>query len=815
MLSRHILLPIGILQLCSSWFTPAYAQQTFFPSAVPLAVRSPTLNCWLDTSSGTNPMATWPTFWNRQHTLGWAGYIKVDGLTWHWLGNPGPGNASTWLATEVTPTRTILTVQAGPMRLNATFLSPVEPSNWTRQSFPFSYVYVDGKATDGKQHSIQLYSDIKWVTKDSGTAIEWKTITSGNTVFHQVLPTTPSAIFADVAEDSIAYYAISSKQLNPISIVGTGRALRKQFAAPREGFSLNSDLPDQFGNVESSDGAFPVFAHALNLGTTDTISSIAWGVGLVRDPITTFSNLPRRAYFLSQYANIDDAIDAFMNDFPAARTRAVALDQQILQDAMAISQNYADLVSLGTRQAMAGVEITLSMLQGGRFNLSDVMAFMKDVGNSQQVNPTETSNPYAAPDLGVAYPAVPGNSNNNTIYGVENSGNMLILVLAHVRSSGDVSLIGEYYNLLKGWADYLATNALIPGLQTSADARDTGLGQSHGNVTNLALKGIVGIQAMSKISQIMGQGADAQKYENSAKSLMESWVNLTSTSGQLRWTYGNSSFGLMYNLLADKLLQLNLVPVSIYSEESATLSNNVAQAPTFGFPLSSDSNSNTRSDWTLFSAASAPDPSTRDMLIPAVHKRTSSNSSIGIFPSQYNVHTGQGPGAGVSPNGFGSPAQGAMFSVLALNVANKFKTVVPEGGSNLKKNTGAIIGGTVGALAVVLLLAGVMIYLCRRRRRQNSNYELWAPHPYDRAAEIAASPAPLPSTADALPVKSRLPPISPPELSSQLPSNNGRRSGVSRVAEELRSEMRRLRQVMEETRTTPGVPQRAPPSYRD
>jgi hypothetical protein len=51
---------------------------------------------------------------------------------------------------------------------------------------------------------------VEWVTKDSGTAIEWKTITSGNTVFHQVLPTTPSAIFADVAEDSIAYYAISS-----------------------------------------------------------------------------------------------------------------------------------------------------------------------------------------------------------------------------------------------------------------------------------------------------------------------------------------------------------------------------------------------------------------------------------------------------------------------------------------------------------------------------------------------------------------------------------------------------------------------------
>jgi hypothetical protein len=59
-------------------------------------------------------------------TLGWAGYIKVDGVAWHWLGAPVPGNASTWLQTEITPTRTIISVKAGPMLLNITFLSPVE-----------------------------------------------------------------------------------------------------------------------------------------------------------------------------------------------------------------------------------------------------------------------------------------------------------------------------------------------------------------------------------------------------------------------------------------------------------------------------------------------------------------------------------------------------------------------------------------------------------------------------------------------------------------------------------------------------------------
>jgi hypothetical protein len=48
--------------------------------------------------------------------------------------------------------------------------------------------------------------------------------------------------------------------------------------------------------------------------------------------------------------------------------------------------------------------------------------------------------------------------------------------------------------------------------RTSADARDTGLAQTLGNVTNLALKGIIALQAMSEISQIIGQAADAEKY---------------------------------------------------------------------------------------------------------------------------------------------------------------------------------------------------------------------------------------------------------------------------------------------------------------
>ncbi|KAK6987445.1 hypothetical protein R3P38DRAFT_2574899 [Favolaschia claudopus] len=729
----------------------AEEKQTFFPSSVPLAVRSPTFNCWLDVHNGTNPMGLWPQFWTDNHILGWTGYIKVDGQTYHWLGDPAPGNTSMWLSTQVTPTRTIFTVQAGPMQLNVTFLSPIEPSDWAKQSFPFSYVYVDGKSTDGMAHFIQLYSDIsgEWVTASFDTGIQWNSTRKNNTVYHQIQSTSPHSEFTDIAEDSVVYYAISSAQPNLVSVIGTDQALRLQFASQGPGFTLTSDLEGQIGNVQGEDGKLPVLAHALDLGSTDTIATVAWAVGLIRDPVITFGNVSRRAYYWSQYASIGDSIDAFMTDFPAAQRRALALDQQILQDALTVSPQYADLVSLGTRQAMAGIEITLSTTDNGnRFNFSDVKAFMKDVGNSQRVNPVETiyaalpalmylnssitgllleplleyqsssayGNGYAASDLGLLYPSAPGGPNASAIYGVENSGNMLILVLAHAQSSGDGSLISRYYDLLTKWAEYLGKNALSPA-QQSADARDTVLSQTHGNVTNLALKGIIAIQAMSKISQISGRSDDAQKYMTMASDSIQSWHNLSFVSpSQLRWTYNNSTWGLMYNLLADKLLKLDFVPTSIYTAQSSTISTNVneSQFP-LGPPLSSDSNLNARSDWTLFSAAAA-DNITRDLLISGVHEYASSNVSSSMFPTLYNVQDGSGPGPGMSPNGYASPAQGAVFSVLALSVANRTVIVPPSestrdappelsdsstGGGG---TTGAIVGGIVGAIIAVLVI---------------------------------------------------------------------------------------------------------------
>lgn len=60
------------------------------------------------------------------------GFIRVDGSTYRVLGNNYDMSGAVGATgcnvtyTEVTPTRTIQTVQAGPINVTLTFLSPIE-----------------------------------------------------------------------------------------------------------------------------------------------------------------------------------------------------------------------------------------------------------------------------------------------------------------------------------------------------------------------------------------------------------------------------------------------------------------------------------------------------------------------------------------------------------------------------------------------------------------------------------------------------------------------------------------------------------------
>ena len=98
----------------------------------------------------------------RGQILGWTGLIRVDDTSYTWMGAPAESQtAVNQISFEYTSTRSTFVMDvAGVVEMNITFLSPVTPTDFKRQSLIFSYLDVSVTSTDGAAHDVQLYTDI-------------------------------------------------------------------------------------------------------------------------------------------------------------------------------------------------------------------------------------------------------------------------------------------------------------------------------------------------------------------------------------------------------------------------------------------------------------------------------------------------------------------------------------------------------------------------------------------------------------------------------------------------------------------------------
>ncbi|KAM5534567.1 hypothetical protein V8D89_011771 [Ganoderma adspersum] len=758
--------------------------QTLFPAAIPLAVKTPYItlldkvspgrhfrvNVWHESMNTSAPLSfSSQYFWNlqvkpkEQATMGWAGKIRVNGTMYRWMGGDGDGTPTNVTNIQITPTRSIFVMQAGPINLTVTFLSPVEPDDWVKQSIPFSYVSVEAQSIDGNSYSMQIYSDItaEWASGDRSSQVRWSNTDTGSSIYHDIQLQSPKhdfSEFADQAQDGTVYYAMSTSQPRITWQIDSDKTTSNEF---RTNGILRNSASTAFSSISP---VYPVFAFAVDLGTIQsTASPVTWSVGYVRDPAVMYTTATgaiqqRRPCYVTEYANISNvvSIDAFTADFAGAHDRAVALDQKIMSAASQISSQYSDILSLGIRQTMGALDFTVGTDLSGHIVPSDVKIFMKNLGTDGRVNAVEhlfasfpmflylnasiggpllepllelqvsrTGVPYAAQDLGNHYPVAIGPTVAPT-QGIEQSGNMLIMELAHARISGNGTLLSQYYNTTKRWADYLVNNALGSENQTNSDE---GLASS----VNIALKGVIGVKAMAEIAHAIGEYLDAAHYSNQSSTLLSSWLFLaTSLSGsRLLGDYGDQqSWSLMYNLFADKLLGLDFVPQSVIDTQRKYLSSLLEATSQWGLPIDSSPGQTANAAWSLFASAFVSDTTLRDNLISSVFNHANSKQSIGAFPEKYSVADNSGT------SGWAGPGLGGLFSHLVLTVPNKTISIglpsspsSPRGsGSDSERNggsrsnhVGAIVGGVISGLAIVGIT--MAFFVARRKMRRQHREE--------------------------------------------------------------------------------------------
>jgi Domain of unknown function (DUF1793)/Domain of unknown function (DUF4965) len=210
-----------------------------------------------------------------------------------------------------------------------------------------------------------------------------------------------------------------------------------------------------------------------------------------------------------------------------------------------------------------------------------------------------------------------------------------------------INSVTELYfqtGLLDQWTQYLIEDALIPANQISTDDFAGPLP----NQTNLAIKGIIGIRAMAEIACILGDQARSSNYSSIAQNYVSRWQTFaTSSDGRhLTLSYGNdSSWGLAYNLYADKLLGFNLFPQSVYDMQTSWYQS-VMQ--TWGVPLDTR-HTYTKTDWSIWTAAIASSPQLRDQFIGSIYNFASGGKNNMPFSDWYNTLTGISSGFRARP----------------------------------------------------------------------------------------------------------------------------------------------------------------------
>ncbi len=252
--------------------------------------------------------------------------------------------------------------------------------------------------------------------------------------------------------------------------------------------------------------------------------------------------------------------------------------------------------------------------------------------------------------------------------------------------------VNRSYRLWKQWTGYLVDFSLQPENQLSTDDFAGWLALQ----TNLALKGIIGIHAMSKLAELVGNEEDAKMYRNISKTYVAKWEDFglsrdkTHAKVAYDW-YG--SWTTLYNLYADSLLcfrvepenrnntsfdlghpdkqkpmkppqddgEIGFVPKHIYKLQSDWYYN-VRQK--YGLPLDSR-HLYTKTDWEFFAMAVSA-RSVREPILQSVAKWV--NETVTNRPLT-DLHMTEGRGEFPGPNFFARPVIGGHFAFLALERA--------------------------------------------------------------------------------------------------------------------------------------------------
>ncbi|CAO1615405.1 unnamed protein product [Sympodiomycopsis kandeliae] len=708
------------------------------PPSFPLAVRHPYLNVWAP--AGQLPSATPPnkvgnggylagqdpSFWTSSYgapggyRLGWHGFIRVDGTTYQWLGDAfgntvREGENAKQVAASYTATKTTFNFTAGGVAFGVTFLTPIWPEDFVRQSLPLSYMHVeiDSKSASGK--SVQIFTDIdeRWVTAHEDQWPEY----SYQPTFEDIKGVSRYWISRDKPQTYTEYR--QRAEWGNVTFAARDRpsltSRNNNNVVTQLEFINKGKLSIDHGRAAGDQNSF---AYAVDFDAQQGTYDALFAIGHFRSPYVNYIRKNangKGSYQEDRYGlwnknfTFDEAVTFFLNDYENALQHSTKFDAQVEKDSKDVvgggdvGDHYAAITALTLRQSLATIEWTISKTAKGKWNETDVLVFLKEISSNGDMstvdvmfpqfplltylNPeilklimlpifeyTESGlypNKWCVHDLGVYPNAFGHNDGNDEPMQVEESGNMILMTLHWAQLVGKqtaIPFLKQHYKIMSQWAEFLIEDSLIPAAQLSTDDFAGVLA----NQTNLAIKGIEGIAAMGKIADLIGQSSNASYYHNVSTKYIKQWQKyaLSKDRSHTKLSYQeDKSWGTLYNLFGDRLLNLELVPRTIYDIQDNWYPRVVEK---WGVPLDSRHNW-TKSDWQMFTSAISPQQSTRDLFINKLYNFYASGRTDAPATDLYETTTGDFPKQPFDPQIYflARPVVGGHFMHLALQKADR------------------------------------------------------------------------------------------------------------------------------------------------
>lgn len=614
--------------------------------AYPLITHNPYFSIW--SFSDQLNQSTTKHWTGSPNSL--LGLIKVDGKVYRFLGkedtlNKLPIELAKQVSMIMNATQTSYVFSCGGVELTVGFTSPLLINEISILSRPVSYINMKTKSIDGKQHQTSFLMSMSSLLASNTSNQEMKASSYTNnqlnilkvgTIEQPILKKSGDDLRIDwgyaylAADKSKTTQSISNINEAATSFVNTGNLTQ---VVDKEKIGNNLFLHTVFNQEQITDKEID---HLLLIGYDELFS-----IQYFKENLTPW-------WKLDATMNMEKMLQLAAVEYHQVMNKCLVFNKSIYNDALAAGgENYAKLCITAYRQSVAAHNLVKSKQNGdllflskenfsnGSINTVDVtypsaplfLAYnpelMKGMLNGIFYFSEKSGlykRPYAAHDLGT-YPLANGQTYPEGMP-VEESGNMIILAAAIVKSTGNAEYAKKHWETLTQWVQFLEKEGLDPANQLCTDDFAGHLARN----ANLAIKAIVGIRCYSMMAEMLGKKELATFYLNLSNEMASKWQVLANAGDHYALTYNDkNTWSQKYNMVWDKLFGFKLFPQKVYDQEVAYY---LTKQNKFGLPLDSRK-TYTKSDWITWTATLANNQNDFEKLInPVYHFSTNTPTRV-------------------------------------------------------------------------------------------------------------------------------------------------------------------------------------------